>query len=220
MASLLKKLASPFYEFSDKTETGQEQISNAPATPEILATPVPRSSKPSIIKQQIDEETKQQILAEVSKTTPRALNDFLAVLESMKDLSMDDQTRFKAAFAALKGNVDTLLAGTQKQLEALENAGTQFEAEIKSAQRDIDLKRKQAGMKQEQADQLSQQIVDLRNEQSQILMSASQEEQTLSNQQAIFTATLASVRAEINELESQITNYLVTTTSIKTRKRT
>ncbi len=227
MVNVLKKIVSPFYDF--EKEPGQEQDVEQPATPVTSpATPALRAPfKSTSVKPQIDEAVRKQLVDDIEAAISEPLSNFLGLLDSMKDLQMDDQTRFKAAFTAFqkqtKGSVDTLLNGVQTQLDTLDTSVVQFEKELKNAQKDIDLKRKQAEDAQEKTAQLRNQIAELTAQQSQLLAEASQDEQTLNTQQGVFANTVESVRADLNQQASLIGSYLsdtITPPSTKSRKRT
>ncbi len=218
-----KKLASPFFEFQETEQAAGE----SPATPssQTMATPALRALKSTTIQPEIDQELRSQIITDIEKATPPSLSEFFGILDSMKELGMDDATRFKAAFSAFqktsKGSVDTLLNGIQKQIDALEATGVSIDNELKGDLKKIALKRKQAEDAQAQIDDLRKQITELDTTRAQLQVEASQDEQAFGKQQLIITNTIESIRAEINEREKQIENYLAVTpvTSVRTRRR-
>jgi archaellum component FlaC len=227
LKDLAKKCASPFFEFKEPEQVTGEQPATPPTTVLQVATPALRVFKPTSVQPEIDQDLRGQIVADVEKATPPSLVEFFGLLDSMKELGMDDATRFKAAFTAFqktsKGTIDTLLNGIQKQLDALEATGVSIENELKGDSKKIALKRKQAEDAQAQIDNFRQQIAELDATRSQLQVEASQDEQALGKQQLIITNTVDDIRAEINERESQIQQYLgstVSATSTKTRKRT
>jgi chromosome segregation ATPase len=163
----------------------------------------------------VDEDLRAKITADVDTATPPDLNDFNDLLKSFAELPMDVSTKFKSAFVAFqkqsKKGIDALVKGMQTRKQALDNVIANFEAELQTAQSEIDGKRAQADKLQQEMAKLSEKIVELKNTQSQLLMNASQEEQDLSSQKATFMATADAVLSELNQQEQQLQMYLAPT---------
>jgi chromosome segregation ATPase len=219
--NVLKKALSPFWNFApdsgQETPSADEQL----ATPEKMATPAQKSIKPG--RQTVDEEILQQIVADVDKATPSVLSDFYGLVESLSEAIADESARFKSAFIALqkqgKASVEILLNAITAKFSAVDAASEQFDAELSESQKGIDTKRHQAAKIDDTIAELNDQIEKLKVQANDLLVGAAQEEQQLSAQKDVFTATLDSVRTAIREQETKIKTYLATqTTSTQKRK--
>jgi hypothetical protein len=227
--AFLKKIASPFYNFEERVEPGQEPSSAAttPATPSISATPVSRPIRSSVGKAQVDNTIKEQILSIVEKATPAILTDFFELVRSMAELPMDDATRYKSAFISFqkqtKRGIDALVDGLDKRMAALDDAESQFDEELKTSLKEVEATRKSAAQLDAKIEELNRQINELTTQKSGLLLQASQDEQKYSAQQGTFTATLNAVRTDLSAQADELKAYLAapqsTTSSLKTKKR-
>jgi chromosome segregation ATPase len=216
--TFFKNILSPFITIDEPEQEGSSPSTAVSATPIKPATPIQTRVKSA----SVDSEIQQKLLDEVNAATPAELRDYYELVQSMADLNMDEATQFKSAYAAFqkqsKKSVEALITATTKRAHALDQAISGFEAELQGAQGDIDQLRSKADSIQAKMEELSQQIGTLKQEQGDVLLQASQQEQSLKDQQATFMTTAETVKAQLAAESSKLTAYLQPATTARAPK--